>query len=72
VREGKTLILQAGAFGRYLGCLKLEIDPQSGEIVSAKNSLLETRKTPVMLDRGLLKLFTVVALITTSLLLLTR
>ncbi len=72
VREGKTLILQAGAFGRYLGRLKLEIDPQSGKIVSARNSLLETKKNPVVLDRGLLKLFTVVALIATSLLLLTR
>jgi len=72
VREGKTLILQAGAFGCYLGRLKLEIDPQSGEIVSARNSLLETKRSPAVLDRGLLKLFTVVALIATSLLLLTR
>ncbi len=69
VREGKTLILQAGAFGCYLGRLKLEIDSQSGEIVSARNSLLETKKTPVVLDRGYLKLFTVVVLIATSLLL---
>jgi len=72
VREGKTLILQAGAFGRYLGRLKLEIDPQSGEILSARNSLLETKRIPVALNRGLLKLLTVVALIATSLLLLTR
>ena len=72
VREGKTLILQAGAFGRYLGRLKLEIDPQTGEILSARNSLLETKRTPVAHDRGLLKLFTVVVLIATSLLLLTR
>jgi len=72
VREGKTLILQAGAFGRYLGCLKLEIDPQSGEILSARNSLLETKRIPVALNQGLLKLLTVVALIATSLLLLTR
>ena len=72
VREGKTVILQAGAFGRYLGRLRLEIDPQSGVIVSAQNTLLETKKTPVMLDRGYLKLFTVAALIATSLLLLTR
>ena len=67
VREGKTLILQAGAFGRYLGRLKLEINPQSGEIVSARNSLLETKRIPVALDQGLLKLFTVVALIAPSL-----
>jgi len=77
VREGKTVILQAGAFGRYLGRLRLEIDPQSGVIVSAQNTLLETknppgRSPPVTLDRGYLKLFTVAALIATSLLLLTR
>ena len=72
VREGKTLILQAGAFGCYLGRLKLEIDSQSREIVSARNSLLETKKAPVVLDRGRLKLFAVMVLIATSLLLLTR
>ncbi len=69
VRQGKTLIVQAGAFGHYLGRLKLQIDPQSGQITSAANSLLETKKTPVALDRGYLKLFTVAALIATSLLL---
>jgi 2',3'-cyclic-nucleotide 2'-phosphodiesterase (5'-nucleotidase family) len=72
VREGKTLILQAGAFGLYLGRLKLEIDSRSREIVSARNSLLATKRTPVVLNRGYMKLFTVVALIATSLLLLTR
>jgi len=72
VKEGKTLILQAGAFGHYLGRLKLEIDPQSGKIISAHNSLIETKKTPVSLDRGYLKLFTVAALIATSLLLFFR
>jgi len=72
VKEGKTLILQAGAFGHYLGRLELQIDPQSGKIISAHNSLIETKKTPVDLDRGYLKLFTVAALIATSLLLFFR
>jgi len=72
VREGKTLILQAGAFGHYLGRLKLEIDPQSGDITSTSNALLETKKTPVSLDRGYLKLFTVAALLAASLLLFIR
>jgi len=72
MREGKTLILQAGAFGHYLGRLKLEIDPQSGDITSASNALLETKKTPVSLNRGYLKLFTVAALLAASLLLFIR
>ena len=72
MREGKTLILQAGAFGHYLGRLKLEIDPQSGDITSASNTLLETKKTPVSLNRGYLKLFTVATLLAASLLLFIR
>jgi len=72
VRQGKTLIVQAGAFGHYMGRLKLEIDPNSGEITSAVNTLLETKKTPVDLDRGYLKLFTVAALIAASLFLFIR
>jgi len=72
VREGKTLILQAGAFGRYLGRLRLEIDPQSEEILSARNSLLETKRTPVVLDRGYLKLFTMAAFLAASVLLFIR
>jgi len=72
VREGKTLILQAGAFGHYLGRLKLEINPQSGEITSASNALLETKKAPGTLDRGFLKLFTMAALLAASLLLFIR
>ncbi len=70
VKQGKTLIVQAGAFGHYLGRLKLQIDPQSGKVISAQNTLLETKKNPVDLDRGYLKLFTVAAAIATSLLLL--
>ena len=72
VKQGKTLIVQAGAFGQYLGRLKLEIDPESREVASAQNSLLKTKKTPVDLDRGFVKVFAVVALIATSLFLLIR
>ncbi|MCD6495450.1 metallophosphatase [Candidatus Bipolaricaulota bacterium] len=72
VKQGDTLILQAGAFGHYLGRLKLEIDPQSGEITSASNALLETNKNPVALDRGYVKLFTMAILLATSLFLLIR
>ncbi len=72
VEQGQTLIVQADAFGHYLGRLRLEIDPESGGVASAENSLLKTEKTPVKLDRGCAKLFTVAALIATSLFLLSR
>ncbi len=32
VLVGKTIIVQAGCYGLYLGVLNLEVDPQSGEI----------------------------------------
>ena len=72
VEQGKTLIVQAGAFGRYLGRLELEIDPQSGRVISAQNALLETKITPVENGRGYMKLLTVAALIAASLWLFVR
>lgn len=63
VRAGETLILQAGAFGQFLGRLWLEIDTETGDILSATNELLLTKKSPVRLDRGYLRLFQVSLLI---------
>jgi len=60
---GQTLVLQAGAFGRYLGRLQLELDPGTGAILQATNDLLSTEKTPAALGRGYLKLFEVLGLI---------
>lgn len=67
---GQTLILQAGAFGHYLGRLQLELDPGTGAILQATNDLLPTEKTPAALGRGYLKLFEVVGLIASLLFLL--
>lgn len=70
VRQGKTIIVQAGSFGKYLGCLELEIDPVSLEVVAVQNSLIEAKKTPAMYGRGYLALIAVVVLIAISLLLM--
>ena len=67
---GQTLILQAGAFGQYLGRLQLELDPGTGAILQATNDLIPTEKTPAALGRGYLKLFKVLGLIAFFLLLL--
>ena len=63
VRVGETLILQAGAFGQFLGRLRLELADETGDILSATNELLPTKKSPVRLDRGYLRLFQVGVLI---------
>jgi 2',3'-cyclic-nucleotide 2'-phosphodiesterase (5'-nucleotidase family) len=67
MRQGRTIIVQAGSFGNYLGRLELDIDPLSGRVLTAENSLVETYKAPVMLNRGLLRLFSVLVLIGISL-----
>ncbi len=56
VRVGDTIILQAGAFGRYLGVLTLEIDAVTGTIEEAENSFREIEETPVDQDRGYVRL----------------
>jgi len=63
VRVGETLILQAGAFGQFLGKLRLELDDETGDVLLATNELLATKKNPVRLDRGYLRLFQVCVLI---------
>ena len=62
VQVGKTLILQAGAFGQFLGRLRVELDAETGDILSATNELLPTKKSPVRLDRGILRLVEVLVL----------
>jgi 5'-nucleotidase len=63
VQVGKTLIVQAGEFGQFLGRLRLELDSESGDILSATNELLPTEKSPTRLGRGYLRLFQVCVLI---------
>lgn len=62
VGVGETLILQAGAFGQFLGKLRLELDDETGDVLSATNELLATKKTPVRLGRGILRLVEVLVL----------
>lgn len=56
VRVGDTIILQAGAFGRYLGALALTVDAATGAIKEAENTFHEVEATPVDQDRGYLRL----------------
>ena len=63
VQVGETLILQAGEFGQFLGRLRLELDGETGDILSATNELLPTKKSPVVLDRGYFRLFQISLLI---------
>jgi len=63
VRVGDTLILQAGGFGHFLGRLRLDLDAETGGVLSAANELLPTIQSPVDLGRGYLRLFQVCLLI---------
>jgi len=58
IRAGETLIVQAGAFGRYLGRLVLDVKPDDVSLVS--NDLIPTTKAPADVDRGLVQLTAVV------------
>ena len=62
VQVGKTLILQAGEFGQFLGKLRLELDSETGDILSVTNELLPTEKSPARLGRGMLRLVEVLVL----------
>jgi 2',3'-cyclic-nucleotide 2'-phosphodiesterase (5'-nucleotidase family) len=62
VRVGGTLILQAGAFGRRLGRLSIELEPETGSIKRATNELLPVKKNPVLLAQGWLRLIEVTLL----------
>jgi len=62
VRIGQTLILQAGAYGRWLGKLSIELDPETGSIKKVTNELLPAEKTPVLRTQGWLRFLEVVLL----------
>ncbi len=71
VRVGETLIVQSGAFGRYLGRLRIDVDPDTGRHRLISNELLPTEKAPADIDRGLRQLLNVVlAVVATTLLVL--
>jgi len=66
VREGTTLIVQSGKFGRALGRLRLEVDPGAGSIEALSNDLIPTEKTPVDVRAGVRKFLTVLAVIASA------
>jgi len=57
VRVGETLIVQAGAFGRWLGRLRIDVANGSAELVG--NDLLPTEKASTDIGRGLLQFIAV-------------
>jgi len=59
VRVGETLIVQAGAFGRTLGRLSIEVDREAGTHSLLGNDLLATEKAPTDIGRGLRRLILV-------------
>jgi len=63
VKVGQTLVLQAGAFGHFLGRLQLEINPSTGRITSADNTLLPTEKNPISAEEGWTRLLKVAVLV---------
>jgi len=67
VRVGKTLIVQAGAFGRALGRLVVDVGDDGAKLLS--NDLLRTEEAPIRVGRGLLQLALVVLTFATTVLL---
>ena len=61
VYVGKTIILQAGAFGHYLGKLTLDVDA-SGAVADINNTFIPISKTPVDLSAGYWRLGAVLGL----------
>jgi len=53
IRVGETLIVQSGAFGRNLGRLVIDVDPETGRHQLVSNELLPTEEASADLGRGL-------------------
>ncbi len=60
---GDTLVVQSGAFGRNLGRLVLDVDPETGERRFVSNDLVPTEKAPAEIGRGLVRLSQLLALL---------
>jgi 2',3'-cyclic-nucleotide 2'-phosphodiesterase (5'-nucleotidase family) len=63
LRVGRSLVVQAGAFGRLIGRLRLEVDTETGQVDLVDNALLPTTETPAAYGRGFLILFGVAAVL---------
>ena len=66
IREGTTLIVQSGQFGRALGRLRLDVDPGTWRIEALSNDLIPTERTPVNVRTGVRKFLTVMAVIASA------
>ena len=70
-RVGNTLVVQSGAFARYLGRLRLNVEPGRGPQL-IENTLLPTAEAPADVARGLRQLLRVVSALAVSLFLVLR
>ena len=66
IREGETLIVQAGKFGQALGRLRLEVDPTTGRVETLSNDLIPIEETPVDVRAGVWKFLAVLAVIASA------
>ena len=66
IREGATLIVQSGKFGRALGRLRLSVDTSTRRIEALSNELIPTEKTPVDVRAGVWKFLAVLAAIVSA------
>jgi len=55
IRVGESLVVQAGDFGRFLGRLRLDVDPATGAVRVVDNALLETRSAPANIGQGVVR-----------------
>jgi 2',3'-cyclic-nucleotide 2'-phosphodiesterase (5'-nucleotidase family) len=69
VRVGQTLIVQSGAFGKSLGRLIVDVDPETGGHRLIDNDLIPTTKAPTDVGPGLRQLFRVVVTVVAAALL---
>jgi len=66
LRVGDSIVVQAGAFARYLGRLRLEIGPD-GDVRVVDHALLEAKQAPAVARRGLDRLLCVTAVMLATL-----
>lgn len=56
IRVGRSLVVQAGEFGRLIGRLRLDVDPATGAVRVVDNALLETEEAPAETGQGVVML----------------
>ena len=56
IKENKSIIVQAGSRGKYVGDIELSIDPDSDTIVTFAGNLIETKNDRITPDPTILRL----------------